>query len=262
MSNFIPLIGIGGPAGSGKDTAASWIANNYGAITVAQADPLKRFAKDVFGFSEEQLWGPSELRNQAVDLEGQTGKIIANFDHHAEDWLEEVLPENDPNETLQNWFNETLSTITEEPISPRKILQTLGTDWGRKVNPSMWINYAIELSMALLEGGLAYSRTEGPVDAETAGPNFVIISDLRFRNEILTIKSLNGVALKINRKTDKKVVETAGVQNHASETELATVPNHFWTNVIDNNGSLESLYYYLQETMYNTFGVATARKAR
>lgn len=262
-SNHIPLIGIAGQAGSGKDTAASWIANNYGAITIAQADPLKRFTKDVFGFTENQLWGPSELRNTPVDLTDQCAKIMANFNSNAENWIEEVLPDNDQEaalESIQDWFNETLAIITEEPISCRKILQTLGTQWGRGQGPSMWVNYAIEMSMALLEGGLAYSRTEGPVDADTSGPSFVVVTDLRFRNEILTIKSLNGVALKIDRRTNKDVIETAGIKNHASESELASIPGHFFNRTIDNNGPLESLYYYLQETMYNTFGVVTSNK--
>lgn len=264
-SNHIPLIGIAGQSGSGKDTAASWIANNYGAITIAQADPLKRFTKDVFGFTEEQLWGPSELRNQTLDLSDNVKTIIKNFLAHSEDWIEEVLPESDLDETLtslNSWFNSILSTITEEPISCRKILQSLGTDWGRGQNPSVWTNYAIEMAMALLEGGLAYSRTEGPIDADTIGPNFVIISDVRFRNEVLTIKSLNGVVFKIDRRTNKQMVETAGIKNHASEAELTGIPGHFFNKTIDNNGSLESLYYYLQETMYNTFGLATSRQVR
>lgn len=64
-----------GSAGAGKDEVAkSLIRPMHPKINsslpqfkvVALADPMKRFLMDVFNFSEEQLWGPSALRN-AVD---------------------------------------------------------------------------------------------------------------------------------------------------------------------------------------------------
>ena len=54
------LLGICGKAGSGKDTAAAYLIEKHGFVKLAFADPLKRFAKGVFGFTSEQLWGPSE----------------------------------------------------------------------------------------------------------------------------------------------------------------------------------------------------------
>lgn len=254
-----PIILLAGSAGSGKDTAGSWISQNYRGVTVAQADPLKRFVKDVFGFSVEQLWGPSNSRNAAVpELQDRMGTIISNFDAHAEDWIEEILPDFDFDtamESLKEWFGRTLSSITEAPASPRKVLQTLGTDWGRTLSPHMWVNYAVELSMALLEGDLAYDRYEGPMDKAGESPELVIITDGRFKNELLTVRSLNGVAMKIERNTNRRATDDAGIAGHRSESELDSIPSHFYSTAINNNSSMDSLYYNLAEAMQLLFGI-------
>ncbi len=57
------IVGIVGKAGSGKDTVACVLRDYAPVSIVSLADPMKRFCRDVYGFSEAQLWGPSELRN-------------------------------------------------------------------------------------------------------------------------------------------------------------------------------------------------------
>ena len=68
------LIGISGPAGSGKDTVARMISDLVpGTQAVAQADPLKRFCAEVFGWGPDRLWGPSERRAEE-DPDGLTAR--------------------------------------------------------------------------------------------------------------------------------------------------------------------------------------------
>ncbi|NJO18375.1 MAG: hypothetical protein HC877_22375 [Thioploca sp.] len=55
-------IAISGFANSGKDTVGK-IFEEAGFISIAFADPIKRAAMEWYGFTEEQLWGPSYLRN-------------------------------------------------------------------------------------------------------------------------------------------------------------------------------------------------------
>jgi len=57
------IVGIIGKAGSGKDTVADML-HELRYDKIAFADPLKRFCMDVFEFTEEQLWGPSEKRSE------------------------------------------------------------------------------------------------------------------------------------------------------------------------------------------------------
>ena len=60
------IIAFAGYAGSGKSTAAAHLVSRHGFREVALADPMKLFCRLVFGFSIEQLYGPSSARN-AVD---------------------------------------------------------------------------------------------------------------------------------------------------------------------------------------------------
>lgn len=56
------FIGMSGGAGSGKNVTADILVQRYGYFEMALADPIKRIAKDLWGFTVEQLWGPSDQR--------------------------------------------------------------------------------------------------------------------------------------------------------------------------------------------------------
>lgn len=58
------IIGISGKAGSGKDTVAAYLRNEYGYANMAFADPMKVFCQEIFDWSFDQLWGPSEEREK------------------------------------------------------------------------------------------------------------------------------------------------------------------------------------------------------
>lgn len=60
------IIGLCGPAGSGKSTVAARLAEQYGAKRYSLAGPLKEICRLAFGFSEEQLYGTQEQK-EAVD---------------------------------------------------------------------------------------------------------------------------------------------------------------------------------------------------
>ena len=58
------MICISGYSGTGKDMVAGHLVREYGAIQTGLADPAKRHMADLYGFTEEQLFGPSAARNQ------------------------------------------------------------------------------------------------------------------------------------------------------------------------------------------------------
>lgn len=62
------IIGISGKAGSGKDTIADYLREEYGFAKIAFAEPMKTFCADLFDWGGEELYGPSELR-EIVDPE-------------------------------------------------------------------------------------------------------------------------------------------------------------------------------------------------
>lgn len=61
------IIVLSGEAGAGKDSTAKVLVERHGFVLFSLAGPLKRFAEDMFGFTQEQLYGPSHARNQHND---------------------------------------------------------------------------------------------------------------------------------------------------------------------------------------------------
>jgi hypothetical protein len=56
------IIGICGKAGSGKSSVGRHLIEKYGAQRVSFAEPLKRMAMDIWGFSEEQVFGEADVK--------------------------------------------------------------------------------------------------------------------------------------------------------------------------------------------------------
>lgn len=51
------IIGLSGKKGSGKDTVADYLCDKYGFINYGFGDPIKKIAKTMFQFNDEQLYG-------------------------------------------------------------------------------------------------------------------------------------------------------------------------------------------------------------
>ena len=198
------IVGMCGLAGSGKDTAADFMVKNDEFVKVAFADPLKRICKDVFDFTDEQLWGPSACRN-APD----------------ERYLRREVT------------NEFGDFVKNEYLTPRYALQQLGTEWGRDCYPNVWAEYAIRVARELLgPEPYRYSAKGGleRMQADILQPKGVVISDVRFMNEIRCIKAAGGKVVRLLR---GQGLEGAAGQ-HRSEQELQSIPLETFDYVIDN----------------------------
>lgn len=57
MSKSYQIIGICGKKFNGKDTIADYLVKNYGYTKISLGDPIKRALQNIFGFTDEQLWG-------------------------------------------------------------------------------------------------------------------------------------------------------------------------------------------------------------
>lgn len=244
-----PLIIVSGPAGSGKDTVAGFLATLNNGVVIAQADPMKRFVRDLFGFSEDQLWGPSAARSTPGHLSFE--QIDHNFDTCAIPFVDSlpILDKPSAKVALRMWYMQLIKSGVE--LTPRRVLQLLGTEFGRAVNPDVWSNYAQNTAHYILAGGMGYDKTKGLVAPAplVKTSDLVIISDGRFRNEILNVRRVGGMALRIKNPTvDTSKVLAGGVQGHASEAEMATIPDSWFNYVIHNDHyGLDALFTQIQK---------------
>lgn len=254
-----PLIILAGQAGSGKDTVGAHLSRWYRATTLGQADPLKRFAEVVFRFSHQQLWGPSELRNQRdprfdVFEPDKITQVLDDLDlaysRAAGSWLSDVLPRPLPSakvrearQRLDRWLDDILVRVASyRGLTPRLVLQTLGTEWGRALLPDIWIDYAIRKADMILNGPNAYDRTKGLVYAVRPAP-MVIVTDGRFLNEIDRVRAEGGIAIRIDRPGNElsTAAEQGGVTGHVSERQLTEIPEDHFDALIENGGGIEDL---------------------
>lgn len=182
------IVLLSGQARVGKDTAAILLNNifinrNETCITTAYADFLKEILRKCFNLSHEQLYGvDKETPIEHLPIRTRSGKITNHY-----------------------W-------------TPRKLLQFLGTDVMRTIDPECWINVVKNF-----------------VDTYSNYDN-IIITDARFANEVEWVLERGGTHIHITRENK----DFSSGNDHASEVGL----NEFFderSHQIANNGSLEDL---------------------
>lgn len=231
-----PIILLSGKAGSGKDTVGNIITRKYNGKCTALADPMKRYAKIAFGFTDKALWGESKLRNEINKRFTHTMYQNGMFSEHS--FFNEITNSTVPSDK-SNWmiyFEKTTNSL-DKKISARIVLQSLG-EFGRTIDREIWIKHGYNTAFRILCDS-DYTPQEG-LKVSDRKYDYVIITDARYRNEILYGLQNNCFVIKINREADgSKEALNAGIKNHLSETEQDTVPSHFYTHIINNNGTLE-----------------------
>lgn len=104
-------------------------------------------------------------------------------------------------------------------ISGRRLMQTLGTEWGRSLDPDLWVRLA--------------ACTLGLHDLPASSPihDRLVLTDVRFPNEAAWIQSLGGTLVRITR-------PGLSAGQHSSEQHIDAMP---WAWTICNDGSLLDL---------------------
>lgn len=243
---MIPLVVLHGRAGCGKDTVAARMVERYGATTLAFADPFKRKAQEVFGFSDAQLWGPSEARAEPLIVSSEPSVWLKWAKPGGEtspwSWAVEVLHhlETQGDDRVfslwETWWRSDIAPhLAEGRITPRHVLQTLGSEFGRRAfGADGWTKYALRRAEELLlEGG----TIAAPTGVRTPGrrPAFVVITDGRFANEVYGVKKAGGVAVHIEA-VPREAAPPGGVPGHLSERD--EVPMAWFDSVVFNDKSL------------------------
>lgn len=169
-----PIIGIAGPARSGKDTVAQFLLASRGGYTYSLADPIRGM-----------------LRAIGVDMK-------------------------DP-----YWLNRKEEVIPAFGVSPRRLMQTLGTEWGREtINKDIWITLAKQNFLLNGQG--------------------MVVPDVRFDDEAEWVRSYGGVVIHLER--SKRPL----VEEHASENGIKKEDKDI---TIANSGTLEELQQAIEEIL-------------
>lgn len=117
------------------------------------------------------------------------------------------------------WQDNKEKVIETIGRSPRELMQTLGTEWGRdRVNPDLWL---------ILAAAQLLNRGSG-----------MIVPDVRFENEAKWIRERGGVILHVHRRSAEEIVA------HSSEDGVNMSPGE---TRIDNDGTLQDLQNQVTE---------------
>lgn len=125
---------------------------------------------------------------------------------------------------MQEMIYRRIENVYKRPenfIKDRKLLQWLGTDWGRAtVGESVWVDlWTKEVNQALADGYL------------------VICDDCRFDNEALAVQNAGGYIVKIKSSyCEYRADNPNGLANHPSEAGINDV---YADVIIENNSTLD-----------------------
>ena len=190
MTPIPTLIALKGHAASGKSTAKNWIVHNHKKATpLAFARPLKRMVYELIRDTMPKTWPhtATELMNNH-DLKEQPLPFLANQ-------------------------------------SPRRLMQTLGTEWGRQ---ALHENFWTDIAAARIESFLGASFHSKIDDTVLR----LVFDDCRFVNEAEMIRRYGGLVVEITRPGTAPV----GIIGHASEAQ------DFPADItISNDGTVEDL---------------------
>lgn len=190
------LIGVVGFIGSGKGTVADILVNKKDFTKISFADSVKDATAAIFGW-------PRGL------LEGDTDES-REFREKKDEWWSEK---------------------TGKHITPRNMLQLIGTEAGRDViHPDVWV-LSVERKIGMYKN--------------------VVIPDVRFPNEMKFIQNMGGFVVRVRRGDDPEWYETARRANLEGNTDLMTdYPIHYsewaWIGTptdyqLDNVGAISML---------------------
>lgn len=126
---------------------------------------------------------------------------------------------------MQEFVYRRISSVHVRPetfIKDRKLLQWLGTEWGRdSISTNLWVD--------IWKAAVTSIQLENPRAV-------IVCDDVRFDNEGETLKSMGGHTIKIvsNRAGDR-INTQAGIANHKSE---AGIRKELLDFVVDNNDTV------------------------
>lgn len=193
------LVVLSGEAGAGKDTVARILVEVHGWRLHSVAGPMKRFAADMFGFTDEQLYGPSRARNEP---DPRWARPCDECDSTGSRWVHDGIGSIELEGGCQRCGGE--GVINDN--SPRRILQLMGEEFLRQMV------HVDALTM----------RARPEIEALLAAGASVVVNDARNDNDRDNLHAWLGACRVDVRTNRKKPVTPADTWRlHASEQRRA-----------------------------------------
>lgn len=219
----MPLIGISGKAGAGKDLVGvmiQYLVYTEGIINMEYWEKFKSnspFNQIVFSKYVIKKFA-DKLKTLVCLLIGYTREQLEDRILKEQELGEEWWYYKGRNNSLIP-YNKNSKRSTEDLIkpTPRLLLQLIGTDLFRnQLHPNTWVNASFANYLN----------------------NAWIFTDVRFPNELEAIKKRNGITIRINRGLVERTGKMIQEPEHISETAL---DNAKFDYVIENDGTIEEL---------------------
>lgn len=204
------IIAFCGFIGSGKDTAANYLVDNYNFEKDSFAKTLKDLLSVLFDWDRNLLEGSTE---------------------ESRVWRNQI----------DSWWSARLGI---DNFTPRWAMQHIGTDVFRN-------HFHTDIWVTTLENRLQKSNKD------------IVISDVRFKNEMNVVKRLGGKIIKVSRGNNPEWYNDALLANIGNKDSLELLnkkqihPSEWsWVNElidfeIHNNGSIDDLYLKIKSQVLN-----------
>jgi hypothetical protein len=267
MSEHV-MVCVSGFSGSGKDEFVKALLRS-GAEQTGLADPAKRHMADVYGFSEQQLFGPSAFRN-AGDL-----RLPKNSFRELglRPW-EDPLPDGDivgqVDASARYFYCEGRGTkLTEglpyapgklgaarffvkegDPrfwLSPREALQ-LYCELMNNLDINTWVRKGVDDQVALATGRVSYSRMKGLVECSSSrepsrNGSITCFADFRHIHEVKYVReAAKQTGFKAAVVRVKRPSVTRPPYEHRSEVEQVRIRDSAFDFVVENDKGVEELH--------------------
>jgi hypothetical protein len=266
------IIGISGEINSGKDTVGKMIQGltsdnitdgeivDYSLTERIQAVTSYKVKKFAGKLKEIVCLLIGCTREQLEDREFKEKELGEEWWYISKPEIGMLMPYTEDNWAAHGDFEENLVMLT-----PRKLLQLLGTECGREIiHPNIWINALFADYTNIVKNVKSFEEEPDSTKAYEMGKPKWIITDVRFPNEAQAIKDRGGIVIRVNRPIlkdlkDDTVTSMAyalSVQAkqrkkgiyHPSETAL---DDYEFDHVINNNGSLDELLDKVKQILEN-----------
>lgn len=278
------LIGISGKIGSGKDLTAEIIQYltsteykrvgdkySYASFIVDRkvgnedcmssyqirrfADKLKDIVCLLIGCTREQL---EDREFKEKDL-GEKWKCFEIYSSETHKTVKTTLLKIEAVDFIEDNYAFHFCQIRERILTPRLLLQLLGTECGRDIiHPNIWCNslfadykpsYIDDKGKETLKGNFDYFKSGMDEDAKEVIEQFPnwIIPDTRFPNEAKAIKDREGILIRIERDYALRGGLEDPKNQHPSETALDDFED--WDYIIQNDSTVENLIQKIKKIL-------------